>query len=212
MPEVFSAFIALVFTGKVFCQSSPVPVLKAESGEMKYYSWQKQIYLKSIISKHMGLGKMHPKVLANVIVSLFSIIFERSWRLLMTWKKVNVTCIFKNGKKEKLGKWQVILTPVLERLWSKSSLKTAQMHSDTCRTRGWLGTASTGKKKRNHTWHTWLPFMMRGQEKSSSCQAPWFSTEFGNLFCSILIAKLMRYGPDGLSKHPKWMLLARHVE
>lgn len=147
MPEVFSAFIALVFTGKVFCQSSPVPVLRAESGEMKYYSWQKQIYLKSIISKHMGLGKMHPKVLANVIVSLFSIIFERSWRLLMTWKKVNVTCIFKNGKKEKLGKWQVILTPVLERLWSKSSLKTAQMHSDTCRTRGWLGTASTGKKK-----------------------------------------------------------------
>lgn len=84
IPEVFGAFIALVFTGKVFCQSSHVPVLRAESGEMKYYSWQKQIYLESTIAKHMGLGKMHPKVLADIVVSLFSIISERSGRLLMT--------------------------------------------------------------------------------------------------------------------------------
>lgn len=37
--EVFAAFIALVFTGKVFSQSSDIPGLRAESGAVKYYLW-----------------------------------------------------------------------------------------------------------------------------------------------------------------------------
>lgn len=66
------------------------------------------------------------------------------------WHEKGKRFMYLHEWQEKLGKWQAILTPVLERLWSKSSLKTAQMHSDTCRTRGWLETASTGKKKKSH--------------------------------------------------------------
>ena len=39
MSEVFGAFIALVFTGKVFSQSSHVPVLRVESRAVKYCLW-----------------------------------------------------------------------------------------------------------------------------------------------------------------------------
>ncbi|PKU42688.1 rna-directed dna polymerase from mobile element hypothetical protein [Limosa lapponica baueri] len=61
--------------------------------------------------KSMGPDGTHPRVLrelADVIVKLISIIFDKSWRtgeVPEDWRKANVMPVFKKGKKEDLGNY-----------------------------------------------------------------------------------------------------------
>ncbi|KAK4821749.1 hypothetical protein QYF61_000810 [Mycteria americana] len=63
--------------------------------------------------KWMGPDNIHPRVLrelADVIVRLLSIIFEKSWTsgdIPEDWKKANVTPIYKNGLKEHPGNYSI---------------------------------------------------------------------------------------------------------
>lgn len=60
----------------------------------------------------MSSDGMHPwllRELADVVVMLLSTIFEKSWREVPDdWKNANVTSIFKKGKKENPGNYQLV--------------------------------------------------------------------------------------------------------
>ena len=61
------------------------------------------------VPKSMELGDIHPRVLkemADVVAEPLFVIFEKSWlsgEVPGGWKKGNVTCIYKKGRKEDLG-------------------------------------------------------------------------------------------------------------
>lgn len=147
----------------------------------------------------MRWGRMHPRVLADVIKNLFS----KSWKGHSDWggfwhlEKGKHHMHLKDGNKEEVGKWQAILAPGLGWLWSIPSLKQGPA---TGRTGGSLGSASTDLPGANHIWQTWLCSAIRRQEKSNGC---WFRKDFGKVSHDILIATLVTYEPDGL--HKRWV-------
>ncbi|KFP24226.1 RNA-directed DNA polymerase from mobile element jockey, partial [Colius striatus] len=64
--------------------------------------------------KSMGPDRMHPRVLrelADVVAKSLSIIFEQSWRtdeVPEDWRKVNVTLVFRRGRKDDPGNYRPI--------------------------------------------------------------------------------------------------------
>ncbi|PKU29706.1 rna-directed dna polymerase from mobile element jockey- hypothetical protein [Limosa lapponica baueri] len=85
----------------------------------------------------MGPDGMHPRVLrelAEVIAGLLSIIFERSWRtgeVPEDWRKVNVTPVFRKGKKEDLGNYRpVSLTSIPEKMMEQLILGIISKHME----------------------------------------------------------------------------------
>ncbi|KFP27790.1 RNA-directed DNA polymerase from mobile element jockey, partial [Colius striatus] len=66
------------------------------------------------VHKSMGLDRMHPQVLREMVevtAKPISIIFSKSWRtgeVPEDWKKANVTPVFKKGKKEDLGNYRTV--------------------------------------------------------------------------------------------------------
>ena len=66
------------------------------------------------VYKSMGLDDIHPRVLremADVVVELLSIIFEKSWlsgKVPGDWKKGNIPPIFKKGRKENPGNYRLV--------------------------------------------------------------------------------------------------------
>ncbi|GAB0202198.1 mitochondrial enolase superfamily member 1 [Grus japonensis] len=83
----------------------------------------------------MGLDGMHPQVLrelADVIAMPLSIIFERSWRtgeVPEDWRKVNVTPVYKKGKKEdRRNYWAVSLTSIPGKVMEQLILRVNYKH------------------------------------------------------------------------------------
>ncbi|GAB0205019.1 mitochondrial enolase superfamily member 1 [Grus japonensis] len=109
--ESLNVFFASVFTAKASPQES-------QTLEVREKVWRKEDFPlveegcvrehlgKLNIHKSMGPDGMHPRVLrelADVIAKPFYTIFERPWRtgeVPEDWRKVNVTPVFKKGKKE----------------------------------------------------------------------------------------------------------------
>ncbi|KFO71139.1 hypothetical protein N303_14712, partial [Cuculus canorus] len=66
------------------------------------------------IYKSMGPDEMHPRVLkelADVLARPLSMIFEKSWRSGEApgdWKKADIVCIFKKGRKDDPGNYQPV--------------------------------------------------------------------------------------------------------
>ncbi|KAK4816812.1 hypothetical protein QYF61_023499 [Mycteria americana] len=77
--------------------------------------------------KSMGPEVIHPRALrelADAVVRLLSIIFEKSWRLgdvPEDWKKANVTLIYKESLKEDPRNYRPISLQSLGKLWNEPS-------------------------------------------------------------------------------------------
>ncbi|KFP72635.1 hypothetical protein N311_05764, partial [Apaloderma vittatum] len=87
------------------------------------------------IHKSMGPDGMHSRVLreqAGVIARPVSIIFVKSWAtgdVPEDWRKVNVTPVFKKGKKEDPGNYRpVSLTSIPGKVMEQLNLGTVSRH------------------------------------------------------------------------------------
>ncbi|KFP28054.1 hypothetical protein N325_01422, partial [Colius striatus] len=85
--------------------------------------------------KSMEPNGMHPRVLrelADVIAKPLSIIFEQSWRtgkVPEDWRKVNVTPVFKKGRKDDPGDYRLVsLTSIPGKIMEQLILNVITKH------------------------------------------------------------------------------------
>ncbi|GAB0182538.1 mitochondrial enolase superfamily member 1 [Grus japonensis] len=114
--ELLNAFFALVFTAKAGHQESQTLEVGEKVWRKEDFPLVKEDRVRDHLGKldthkSMGPDGMHPQVLrelADVIAMLLSIIFERSWRTGGLQEKINVTPVFKSGKKEDPGNYRLV--------------------------------------------------------------------------------------------------------
>jgi len=109
--ELLNTFFASVFRAKAGPHESQAPEVREEAHREEDLRLVEEDYVRDNFSnldthKSTGPNGMHPRVLrelADVIAEPLSIIFESSWRtgeVPEDWRKVNITPVFKKGKKE----------------------------------------------------------------------------------------------------------------
>lgn len=139
---------------------------KKESGERSLV--EKDLVREHLIKldKHRstGLDGLSPWVLrdlAEVIFKLPSIIYERSWRVGEVpedWRKVNITAVFRRGKKEELGNYRQAVSPLsLGRGWNSLFWMSSPSK---WKKRRWSGVVNMDSLMENGAWPTWQPSMM----------------------------------------------------
>jgi len=117
--ELLNAFLASVFISKTIPQESQAPEVREEAYREDDLPLVEEDCVRGHLSnldthKSMGPDGMHPRVLrelTDVIAEPLSIIFERSWRTAQVpedLRKVNVTPVFKKGKKEDPGNYRPV--------------------------------------------------------------------------------------------------------
>lgn len=115
--EIFSAFFALVFTGKSYLQESQVPVI----GRIIWSREDLPSLKEDLILEHFngldtckstGPYGMHPQVLKKLAIArLLSMVFERLWRLAEVpddGKKEKFISIFRKDKEEDPGNERLV--------------------------------------------------------------------------------------------------------
>ena len=113
--EVLNNIFALVFTGNLFHHPSPFDGDHGDKAPLTVTKDQVCSHLRNVnIHESMGPDEMHPRVLrelAGVVAKTVSLIFERSGQsgeVPSDWKKGNIAPIFKKGRNEDPGNYQLL--------------------------------------------------------------------------------------------------------
>ncbi|GAB0186732.1 mitochondrial enolase superfamily member 1 [Grus japonensis] len=148
---------------------------------------------------------MHPQVLrefTDVIAMPLSIIFERSWRtgeVPEDWRKVNVTLVFKKGKKKDPGNYRpVSLTSISGKVMEQLILGVISKHVEE---KKFIGCGQHGFTKGKSCLTNLIAFydgMTSWVDEGRAVDTVYldFSKAFDTVFHNILICKLRKCGLD----------------
>jgi len=138
--EVLHAFFASVFDSKTSCsQGTQPPELEdTEQNEAPIIQGEMVSDLLHHLDTHKSMGPdgIHPRVLrelAEALTMTLSIIYEQPWltgEVPVDWRLVNVTPIYKKGRKENLGNYRAIsLTAVPGKVMEQIILSAITCHT-----------------------------------------------------------------------------------